>query len=288
MKRWDGKSRGSVIGYKIFLFFIKTFGVKFAYLIVRFVTYYYFIFAEKNRKAIIDFYTVGLEFTKKKSVRLARKNFFIFGKTLIDRSAFLVGKGDIFTYTFQNEQYLLDMQNGSRGGILLSAHVGNWEIAGNLLKKRVSSTINVVMLDAEMEKIKEFLQSTTGGPQFNIIPIKDDLSHIIRINNALSNNELIAIGADRFIEGAKYAEFDFLGKKAKFPLGPFIIAAKFNAPVTFVFAVKETDTHYGLSATLPLDGKMKPEEVAKLYIAELEKKVRQHPEQWFNYYNYFQ
>ena len=33
---------------------------------------------------------------------------------------------------------------------------------------------------------------------------------------------------------------------------------------------------------------MKPEEIARLYVDELERKVKAFPEQWFNYFNFFQ
>ncbi|MBC7864993.1 MAG: lipid A biosynthesis acyltransferase [Bacteroidia bacterium] len=287
MSRWDGKTKGSLIGYKIFLFSIKTFGVSFSYLILHFVAWYYYFFLPKNRNALVGFYTTALNYGRKDANKISRKNFYKFGQTLIDRFAFLVGKGDKYTYTFEHEDYLVDMKNNGRGAILLSAHLGNWETAGNLLKKRISNKINVVMMDAEVEKIKDYVTTSTGGSLFNIIPIKDDLSHVILINNALSNNEFIAIHADRYLEGAKYIELDFLKKKAKFPLGPFIVASKFNAPVTFVYAIKESKYHYALSATLPITTKMSPEEIAKKYIEELEKKVKQHPEQWFNYFDFY-
>jgi len=219
---------------------------------------------------------------------MARRNFYIFGQTLVDRAAFLLGKDREFSHIFENEQYLIDIRNAGKGGILLSAHVGNWETAGNLLKGRITPTINIVMLDAEVENIKKYMDLSTGGSRFRVIAIKDDLSHIISIRNALVNNEFVAIHADRYLEGAKYIEMDFLGRKAKFPYGPFVIASKFNAPVTFVFAAKDGKFSYHLSATKPIEGKMKPEEIARLYVDELERKVKAFPEQWFNYFNFFQ
>jgi predicted LPLAT superfamily acyltransferase len=287
MNQWNGKSKGNVTGYKIFLTTIKIFGLPLTYFILRFVTYYYFVFEKKSRESIEEFYKNTLKFSVDKVKKTSRKNFLYFGQTLLDRAAFLIGKGDRFTYTFKNEQYLIDMKNASNGGILLSGHVGNWEIAGNLLKMRVTSTINVLMLDEEEKKIKQYLKGTTGGSYFNIIPIKNDLSHVIKVNNALSNNEFVAIHADRYLEGSKFIELDFFGKKAKFPLGPFIIASKFNAPVTFVFAVKEKKYHYLLSATTPIINKLTPEEIAKRFVIEFEKKVILHPEQWFNYYDFY-
>ncbi|TKT90926.1 LpxL/LpxP family acyltransferase [Dyadobacter frigoris] len=288
MNRWDGKTKGSLLGYKIFLFLINALGLNFAYGLLRIVSYYYYLFAEKAKEALLDFYSKALHISGKPALHLVRQNFFILGQTLLDRAAFLLGKDKNFTHTFENEQYLLDIRDKGKGGILLSAHLGNWETAGNLLKGRVTPTINIVMLDAEVESIKKFMDLSTGGSKFKIIPIKNDLSHVISIRNALLNNEFVAIHADRYLEGAKFIELDFLGKKAKFPYGPFVIASKFDAPVTFVFAAKDGKFSYHLSATTPIEGKMKPEEIAQLYVAELERKVRQYPEQWFNYFNFFQ
>lgn len=287
MSDWDGKSKGTVLGYKIFIYSIKIFGVPVAYSILRFVTFYYYLFASKNRKAIESFYADALKIPANKISKTTRKNFFYFGQTLIDRIAFLIGKGNRFSYTFKNEQNLIDMKNAGKGGILLSGHVGNWETAGNLLNSRITPKINVLMYDGEAQKIKKFMDSTTGGSKFNIIPIKDDISHVIKVHQALSNNEFIAIHADRYMEGAKYIELDFLEKKAKFPLGPFIIASKFKAPVTFVFNVKEKKYHYKLSSTTPITEKLSAEEIARLFVKELEKKVTLHPEQWYNYFNFF-
>jgi predicted LPLAT superfamily acyltransferase len=288
MGRWDGKTKGSLTGYKIFLFFINTLGLGFAYGLLRVVTCYYYLFAAKPRKALLDFYQNTLHITGSDARKMARRNFYIFGQTLVDRAAFLLGKDRQFSHVFENEQYLIDIRDAGKGGILLSAHVGNWETAGNLLKGRITPTINIVMLDAEVENIKKYMDLSTGGSRFRVIAIKDDLSHIISIRNALVNNEFVAIHADRYLEGAKYIEMDFLGRKAKFPYGPFVIASKFNAPVTFVFAAKDGKFSYHLSSTKPIEGKMKPEEIARLYVDELERKVKAFPEQWFNYFNFFQ
>ena len=288
MSRWDGKTKGSLLGYKIFLYLVKVLGLGFAYKLLKLVTFYYYLFAAKPKKALLDFYKDALQITGTPALRLVRKNFYVFGQTLLDRTAFLLGKDSAFTHTFENEQYLLDIRNSGKGGILLSAHLGNWETAGNLLKGRITPTINIVMLDAEVESIKKFMDLSTGGSRFNVIPIKNDLSHVISIRNALLNNEFVAIHADRYLEGARFIELDFMGKKARFPYGPFVIASRFDAPVTFVFAAKNAEFSYHLSATAPITQRMKPEEVAGLYVKELEKKVRQYPEQWFNYFNFFQ
>ena len=78
----------------------------------------------------------------------------------------------------------------------------------------------------------------------HVIVIKEDLSHIYEISEALKKNELVCMHADRFLEGNKTLVGCLLGEKAKFPMGPFVLAATFKVPVSFVFAMKETSLHY--------------------------------------------
>jgi predicted LPLAT superfamily acyltransferase len=287
MDQWDGKSRGTPLGYRFFIFLIKHVSLSRVYKILNLVTYYYYIFSPSSRQSLSDFYRTVFNGSKGSVTSVIRRNFTLFGQTLVDRVAFLLDKGDRFTHTFENEQYLFDIQKQGKGGVLLSAHLGNWETAGNLLKGRVTPTINILMLDAEVESIKSLLKHQTGGSRFNIIPIREDLSHIFEINKVISRNELIAMHADRYVEGMRFIELPFFGRMARFPYGPFAIATKLKVPVTFVFAAKNDIFSYHLSATQPLYEIRKPEDMARLYVTELEKKVREYPEQWFNYFNFF-
>lgn len=284
---WDGKTKGSLLGYKIFVFFISSLGVAPAYFLLKIVSFYYFIFTRDKKKELINFYETALKKENKEAKKLTRKNFYIFGQTLIDRIAFLLKKDKKFNHEFDGENYLREINKNKKGGILISAHLGNWEIAGNLLKDRISSKINVLMQDEEIENIKQYLKDKTGGARFNIIPVKNDLSHIIKINNALANNEFICMHADRFLPNTPTLNLNFMGNKALFPKGPFIVAEKFKAPVTFVFMVKTDKYKYKLTATPPIEEKLKAEDFAILFVKELEKRLNLHPEQWFNYYDFF-
>ncbi|HIP31515.1 MAG TPA: lipid A biosynthesis acyltransferase [Crocinitomicaceae bacterium] len=286
-KKWDGKTKGSLLGYKFFVFCIRFFGLKVSYFFCYFVSFYFILFAKKQRNGILQFYTLGMGKTKKEAKKMAFKNFYNFGQTLIDRIAMHTNKRKSFTHRFNNEKVLRKMNDDNKGGILISGHVGNWENAGNLIRERITSTINIVMMDAEVEKIKDFLKTQTGGQKYNLIPIKDDMSHLILMHRALKKNEFIAIHADRVSDVGKNIELDFLNSKAEFPLGPFILAHKFKAPITFVYAAKATKFHYELYATDPLVETKSPEEIAQKYVTHLESMVKKYPMQWFNFYNYY-
>lgn len=287
-EKWTGKTKGSLFGYKFFIKIINLFGLRFSYFFCIWVSFYFSLFSVKQRNGILNFYKVGFGFSSVKAFFYTAVNFFKFGQTLIDRIAINGKLRNKFSFAFHNEKILHEISQGNQGGILISGHIGNWENAGSLIKERITSKINVLMLDEEVGKIKEYLQLQTGGPKFNIIPIKNDLSHVILIHQALKRNELIALHADRTIEGNKNIELDFLGKKANFPLGPFTIAYKFKVPITFVFAVKKNNFHYELSATTPILSASSEEEIALQYVKELESKVKENPTQWFNFFEYYE
>lgn len=289
-KQWDGKTKGSLWGYRFFVFCIRFLGVRISYFFCFWVAGYFLLFARKQRSGLIRFYQQGFGFSTGKSFRMAAGNFYRFGQIIIDRIALKTSRKRIYTHSFDNERVLIDLRENGKGAFLMSGHVGNWENAGNLIGERITSKINILMLDAEVEKIKQYLEASTEASQYNLIPLKDDMSHLILIHQALKRNEFIALHADRILAGQKTIELPFLGKPAHFPAGPFIMAHKFKVPITFVFAIKEGATHFALNATVPITpGKevSSPEEIAEQYVRRLEEMVKRAPKQWFNFYDYY-
>lgn len=292
MPEWQGKSRGNTLGYRIFVGVLKNFGLLPAYFLLRFVALYFWLFSHKSSRPLLHYFRRKMGYGRLRSLAMLYKNYYRFGQTLIDKVVVMAGIKNNFTFHFDGEENLHDIIALKKGGLLLSAHLGNWEIAGHLFK-RLGTRINIVMFDGEDRQIKKYLEGVTGKRNMNIIVIKDDISHIYAINDAFKNNELVCMHADRFMEGNKVMTTDFLGEPARFPAGPFILAATFKVPVSFVFAFKETNRHYHLFASDARDyGKGSREtvttEMLKEFVGHMEVKVKQYPEQWFNYYNFWQ
>ncbi len=292
MPGWQGKSRGMPWGYRIFVGILNRWGVLPAYVLLRFVAFYYFLFSYKASKNVLTYFRQKIGYGPAKSLIKLYRNYYLLGQSIIDKVVILSGIPNKFTFDFDGEEHLHKIAGLQRGGLLLSAHLGNWEIAGHLLK-RLGTRINIVMFDGEHRQIKEYMAEVTGKRQVNVILIKNDLSHIYAINEAFKNNELVCIHADRFMEGNKTLTSEFLGGKARFPMGPFVLAAKFKVPVSFVFAMKETDLHYHFFASeikdyahLSKDALM--QQILDDFVAEMESKIKKYPEQWYNYYNFWQ
>lgn len=291
MSTWEGKSRGSKSGYGIFVWVLKSFGVFPAYFLLRIVSFYFFLFSPKSSKETFALFR-RLGYSKWAALLKVYRNYYQFGQSLIDKVVVMSGMPNRFTFDFDGEHHLREMVAAGKGGLLLSAHVGNWEIAGHLLK-RLGTKINIVMFDGEHQQIKQYLTGVTGERNVNVIVIKNDISHIYQISDALSRQELVCMHADRFLKGNKVIEVPFLGAPAKFPIGAFVLAATFKVPVSFVFAMKETNLHYHFFATPDRnDPLMNKDALSKKLVTEfageMENKVKKYPAQWYNFYDFWQ
>lgn len=292
MSSWQGKSKGTPLGYRIFVWVLKTFGVLPAYFLLRFVALYYFFFSFKASRQIYLLYRRKLGYSSISSLVKVYINYFLLGQSIIDKVVLMSGIKNSFTFDFDGEENLRQIAALKKGGILLSAHIGNWDVAGHLFT-RLDTPINIVMYDGEDEQIKKYLEGVTGKSKINIIVIKNDLTHIYAISNAFAKNELVCMHADRFMPGNKTLTQNFLGKEARFPMGPFLLAATFKVPVSFVFAVKESSRHYHFFASAIKDyssfaKEAQINEMLRDFAAEMEIKLKQYPEQWFNYYNFWE
>ncbi|MEO8086594.1 MAG: lipid A biosynthesis acyltransferase [Bacteroidota bacterium] len=287
MPSWKGKSQGGLLGYKIFVFILKIHGLPLAYFMLRFVASYYLFFSFKTFKSSWHFYRKMLHFSFLKSIGSIYRSYYNLGVSLLDKFASMAGVKTYFTFDFDGEEYLHEMAKAGRGGVLISGHLGNWDMAGNMLK-RIETKVNIVLFEGEAAQIKKYMDRFSGAPNYNIISVKQDMSHIFQISAAIQRNEFICIHGDRFTEGTKTFETEFLGQKALFPAGVFQIAHKLKTPYTFVYAIKETSKHYHYSATQPKISTTSPENILKEYVITLEEKAKQYTTQWFNFYNFWQ
>lgn len=288
MSEWDGKSKGSLLGYKIFVFCIRNFGIRVSYGVLYFVAAYYFLFLKSSNKVTFYYFHKRLGYPKGKARKMVYQSYYTFGQTLIDKTAISAGLRDKFTYEFDGVERLNEVLANKQGGVLISAHIGNFEIAEYFFSELEGHfQINLVTSDLEHHAIKEYLNSIATGSKIKFIIIKDDLSHIYEINNALANNELICLTGDRYMEGVKHLSAPFLGEDANFPAGPFLIASRLKVPVLFVYVMKEKNLHYHLYARKAEVKHRDEKGLLTTYIQNVEAMLQQYPLQWFNYFDFW-
>jgi len=288
MSGWDGASKGSLIGYKIFVFLIHNLGLRFAYFILLFVALYYFLFSWSSSKSIYYYLRKRRGFSVFKSIIGIYRSYYVFGQTLIDRLMISSGKKNRFTYEFDGIEKIQEVLKNGKGAVLISAHVGNFEISEYFFEDLNEELItNIVTTDLEKKKIKDYLQRLSLKSRMKYILISEDMSHIYEFNEALSKNEFICLTGDRYMPGSKYLESEFLGEKAHFPAGPFLIGSRLKVPVLFVYVMKDSSTHYHLYARVEEVEHRNEKALLESYISSISSIVDKYPYQWFNYFNFW-
>jgi predicted LPLAT superfamily acyltransferase len=99
--------------------------------------------------------------------------------------------------------------------------------------------------------------------------------------------------ADRFLTKEGSVPVTFLGKKILMNKNPFEVAYNRRVPLIALLSLRESDYHYNAhyywltpyDYTLPKETSIAS--AAQEYANILEKVVREHPDQWFNHYDFF-
>ncbi|ADX68252.1 lipid A biosynthesis acyltransferase [Weeksella virosa] len=288
MTQWEGKSKGTLLGYKIFVYSIKKLGIRTAYIVLLFVAFYYFLFAWSSNRVMYNYFRKRQNFSISRSIVGIYKNYYIFGQTLLDKATISMGFRNWFTYDFDGIEILKSLIKEKKGGILISAHVGNFEIAEYFLND-INTDINIhlVTTDLERDAIKNYMEQIRVKSTIKFIVIQKDMSHIYQITDTLSRNDLICFTGDRFFEGNKTLEENLLGGLAQFPAGPFYIASRLHVPVAFVYVMKEPNLHYHLYTRKANFRHRDAQQLLKEYCASVEGILKKYPYQWFNYFDFW-
>jgi len=286
---WTGRSKARGFHFSIFLWVMRNGGMRGAYLFLYLVVTWFFLFDRKSNRYTRLYYRRIWKFSRFKSWRYIFKTYYSFGQCFLDKVAILSGMYKDFNVEFDGHDLLMQMAADKKGGMLISAHIGNWEIAGHFLKK-TKTPVNVIMYDVERERVKKVLKDSIENRSFNMITIEEDFSHLIKIKQAIDRNEFLCAHGDRVAEHqkSKAIKADFLGRDVYIPRGPFDLANRFNLPYVFVFAIKESDKNYHFYA---IQGR--PESQGNIdmmvrdYLDAMGRLLKDYSDQWFNFYDYW-
>jgi predicted LPLAT superfamily acyltransferase len=273
---------------------IRTLGLPVFYGVMGLVIPFYMLFGRQGYLSMYHFLRERFHLSPLRAFVGVYKNHYRFGQIILDR--FAVYGGMKFQFTVEGYDLFYRCEQAASGVLLLSCHVGNYELAGYSLQAK-EKRFNALVFSGETETVMNNRKRMLTPNNMRMIPVKEDLSHVFLINNALSDGEIVSMPADRLFGSSKSAQCTFFGTPAKFPLGPFATAVQREVPVLAVFVMKSARKSYRILvreiyrpsseefASLPRRKQM--EQAAQRFATELEAVVKSYPEQWFNYYNFW-
>ena len=168
-----------------------------------------------------------------------------------------------------------------KGAIMISAHLGNWELLPLYYVAKGYPT-NIIARRVYYEKYDEWVKVLRESTGVNII-FRDESPR--RFLEALKNNEILGIMPDQDIDSVESVFVNFFNRPTYTPIAPVALATKTGCPILPCFIIRENGRHKIIIED-PIDLVItdnKGEDIVKntqTWSALLESYIRRYPEQW--------
>lgn len=169
-----------------------------------------------------------------------------------------------------------------RGAILLTGHLGNWELGGAAVAAK-GMHIDVVVRLMGNPIVDSFLSRTRHRLGMTVVRDRDAVRQAPR---ALRDGHVVAFLIDHSGLHIASSFVPFFGRPAKTPRGPAVLALRLGAPVFFATSIRQPDGRYHIHVreilaerTGDTDGDV--DAILGEYSRLLEQYVRLAPEQYF-------
>ncbi len=291
---WSGRSRGGRLGMAIFAKTARLFGHRGCLAVAPLVAGWYVLSHPRARRASIEFRRrmhgpAGFA----RETAWAFRHFLVFGRTMIDRMAFLHGGARPPEVDVAGRDGVLDAVRSKDGCLLVSAHLGDW-IAASRIADLGGRPISVVAAHG-MGVGPHQVRRDGGAHVFNVIDVDGNPVAVgAEIAAALREGGVVAMLGDRKVS-ADVVLLPFLGGEAAFPIGPWVVAMVTGAPVVVFFMVRLADGRHRLELYGPIrvpkvERARRTDAIragAAQFAGHLEEVVRRHPLHWSNFYDFW-
>ncbi|HEY0510310.1 MAG TPA: lysophospholipid acyltransferase family protein [Thermoanaerobaculia bacterium] len=181
------------------------------------------------------------------------------------------------------------LAGGELGFILVTAHLGAWEVGSMLPASREGRRIHVVReaeTDPRAQRFIEGLIRKCGGDLYTT-HFAEDPRLGVDLLDALRRGEVVALQGDRPRSGGRTVEARLLGRPFPLPVGPAALARAAGVPIVPVFVFREGRLRYrcvirpAIQVAQSADRQRDVREAQERFAADLETAIRREPHQWF-------
>jgi len=299
---WSAKKeKGSSLGIKFLVWSYKVFGKGFFKFLLHPVVAYFVLTSSSEKKASIAYQTQLMKYQGRTTTvgwRQVYSHFYQFSIAAIDKIAAWTGDISYENVIVHNNNINDQIVSEGRGAVLIGSHLGNLELGRAIGKYNKNMVINAVVFNKHALKFQNVLNESNPNVRLNLIHVESVGSDTaILLKEKVDAGEVVIIVGDRTSTNAigrvEYA--DFLGKKAPFSQGPFILASLLECPVYLIFCIQESGV-YNVYLENFVESMRLPRKERKAiltgyiqkYADRLSFYCQKAPLQWFNFYDFWQ
>ena len=215
---------------------------------------------------------------------LSKRIFRNFARNLVDYGRFHMLTDEALDHLLPSVQHLHILEESfakGRGVILVTGHIGNWEL-GALFFGRHGFKINVVTIPEGSERIDSIRGAYRMRQNIRTIVVDGSPFSSLEIVAALRRGEIVAMLVDRW-DGTDGIPAKFFGEDRRFPRGPFVLSRATGAPVIPAFVVRDGKIYRGMVDPPIFMDEPEDEPGARRVSESLERMIRTYPDQWYNF-----
>lgn len=272
--------------YRIGQFIALHLPLKIAYKIAVTISDLHYIFADQDRSAVKEnLKAIFPEKSDREILRIRLAMFRNFAKYLVDFFRFLKLDPEYIrrNIRLENIHYLDEALSKGRGVIIVSAHLGNWELGGALVGV-LGYPFWVVALVHKDKRVNDFFNFQRESKGVRVIPLGKAVRQCLHI---LKENKVLALVGDRDFSQNGGIVVDFFGKPTLFPEGPAALSQKTGAVIVPGFMLRNKDDSFTFRSEKPIEfistGNRERDalELIKRYQVIFEDYIRRYPDQWY-------
>lgn len=291
--KWTSRSIGSKLQHNIFYTLIRFGGTAAAYAALNCVALYYTLCKPAVRKKADPYLTrrfrTGNHFTR---LLDCYRLYVGLGKALIDRAVIGIKGPGHMHITCSDQDILTGLINEGRGLVLLTAHVGCWQVAMSALRS-LNTPVSLLLHREEGDVDLHYFEHSGSPAPFRIINPMGYLGGALEMVEVLKKGEVLSIMGDRIFGDVKNTlQVEFLKNPVILPFSAYKLASATGAPIAVLLSHKSGPDSYELTVDdvmhVPHDTG-RPEKVFYPYAARfagvLESYVQRYPYQFFNFFD---
>jgi KDO2-lipid IV(A) lauroyltransferase len=219
--------------------------------------------------------------------RMTRGTFAAFGLYLVDffRYRHMTAARVDRMVNIEHPEYIDQVAASGRGVVVVTAHLGNWELGGAVVALR-GLPLNVVALSHPNRRMDRLFRHRREQRGFRVIPLN---MAPVGCLAALRRRECLALLMDRDYSG-NGREYTFFGRPARFPVGAATLAVRTDSVVFTGFLIRQAHNSFLLKTWPAIEAGrgMGVDELQRTLCARLEQTVADYPTQWFMFEKFWE
>lgn len=251
--------------------------------------FFYFVAAEERRWLLRNLAVVRPGSSRLLNHFRAFRTLKNFAWTIAEAANYKVNKAE-FRYEIVSPE-LLEQLGSAQGAIVLTAHMGNYDLGATLFAQKFSREIRMVRAPEPDRQSAHHLRDSVLQAGDGAVKIAYSTAGALvsfDLLSSLRQGEIVSILGDRIIPGVATVEGEMFGQKVRIPNGPFTLAQVAQVPLFPLFIVRAAYRHYQILVrepiVVPRTAPSRDADVAagvSAWCAILEQTIANHRDQWF-------